>query len=527
MPDRARNRDDSLLRYAATLQQAGRVEQAAAIYERLVQADSTNSQAMHLLGITRAMSGRFIEAEALIGAALEARPTDPAANYDLGKVRQELRKYPEALASYRRALVLKPDFAQAYNNCGNVLMALHRHVEALASFDQSVTLRPTDPRAHFSRGNALGALRRLDEALSAYEQALALDPTLLDAHCNRGNVLKELGRYDEALVSYDRALTLDRSDAATRWNKGMLKLLRGDMKGAWDLYEARFELDQHPRPCSAPQWSGSQSLVGKTILVHAEQGLGDSLQFCRYLPMVCRQAGRVVFEVPAAIQWLLSSLDCNAELTPAAESTLRYDYHCPLLSLPLAYGTDLASIPAEVPYLSVPPADVARWHQRLSEVAGLKIGIAWQGNPGPELTWARGRSAPLQSLRPLAEVPGVTLISLQRGHGLEQLPSADFAARVLRWDDFDAGLDAFRDTAALMQNLDLVITTDTAVAHLAGALGVPVWIALHSNPDWRWTLERTDSPWYPSARLFRQSAAGDWGGVFGSIAQALTEQRKW
>jgi hypothetical protein len=282
---------------------------------------------------------------------------------------------------------------------------------------------------------------------------------------------------------------------------------------------------------SAFRWDGAQPLAGKTLLVHAEQGLGDTLQFCRYLPSLTARGATVAFEVIPSLKALMGTLSGGIRVMVRGEPVPSIDYHCPLLSLPLAFDTELATIPADVPYLSADPKRIARWAGRLAGLTGLKVGIAWQGNPSVErLVWARGRSIPLTALAPLAELPGVSLVSLQKGAGAEQLQQVPFRHPVLDLGpEFDGGPDAFVDAAAVMSTLDLVISSDTSIAHLAGSLGRPVWTLLHASPDWRWLLGRADSPWYPTMRLFRQSGGG-WGDVVGAVVAelaSLTAERRY
>jgi hypothetical protein len=277
------------------------------------------------------------------------------------------------------------------------------------------------------------------------------------------------------------------------------------------------------RQFSATRWSGSQPLEGKTLLVHAEQGLGDVIQFCRYLPLLAAQGASVVFEVMPSLTRLLHTLPSAIRLIGRGEPLPPVDYYCPLLSLPLALNTRLDTIPAQVPYLAAESERVAHWLERLRALPGLRVGIAWQGNLEVEkLIWARGRSIPLTFLEPLAHLPGVQLISLQKGPGTEQLRDVPFGGRIVDLGvELDRGPDAFLDTAAVMAGLDLVISSDTSVAHLAGALGRPVWVMLAASPEWRWGLERRDSPWYPTMRLFRQTADRDWTVVVAAIVDAL------
>jgi len=293
------------------------------------------------------------------------------------------------------------------------------------------------------------------------------------------------------------------------------------------LYEARFRVPALAIPSrdfGVPRWDGNAGLEGKTLLVHAEQGLGDTIQFARYMPLLVEKGARVVFEVMPQLAALLRGPQLQS--VPRGEALPPVDYHCPLLSLPLAFDTQLDSIPNKVPYLFAEPARIATWGDRLRELPGLRIGIAWQGNMQVErLIWARGRSIPLKALAPLAEVPGVSLVSLQKGPGAEQLREVSFRDRVLELsEELDPGPDAFLDTAAVMAGLDLVISSDTSIAHLAGALARPVWVALNAAADWRWLLERTDSPWYPTMRLFRQlDRSKGWEPVIAAMVEALAQ----
>jgi hypothetical protein len=301
----------------------------------------------------------------------------------------------------------------------------------------------------------------------------------------------------------------------------------GAFKEGWPLYEARFQeptLAVPTRDFDVPRWDGRESLLGKTLLVHAEQGLGDAIHFCRYLPLLASKGINVVFEVMSSLKALMRSLPGTVQVIGRGERIPSVDYHCPLLSLPLALGTDLATIPAAVPYLKADPERVASWAARLQAIPGLRVGICWQGNPAVEqLMWARGRSIPLAELAPLAQVSGISLVSLQKGPGSEQLGDVAFRDRVLDLGpELDRGPDAFLDTAAVMASLDFVISTDTSIVHLAGALARPTWIALPAVAEWRWLRDRCDSPWYPTMRLFRQRRRGNWQSVVAEIVAALT-----
>jgi Flp pilus assembly protein TadD len=451
----------------------------------------------------------------------------------------------EALTSFERALALQPAFAQAWNNRACVLRDLARPADALASCDQAIALQPAYADAWSNRANALSDLNRPDEAQSSYLRALELAPAFADAWNNLGLTLVDLNRHDEALQSYDRALAIDPDFAEAHWNRALCLLQLGRFDEGWREYEWRWQrhrIAASQRHFDAPLWLGQFPLEGKTILLHAEQGLGDTLQFCRYASLAAAAGAKVVFEVPAELKRLLAGLEGVAQWVdedrPEAQPLPPFDCHAPLLSLPLAFGTNLASVPAPEPYLHADEQDAQRWAKRLashdsgtdSDRLGrpLKVGLVWAGGHRAHVAELRKtdarRSIALDPLKPLFDVPGVQFYSLQKGPPAQQLSdSPELAARIV---DYTNELTDFADTAALLNNLDLVITVDTAVAHLAGAMGKPVWIMNRFDTCWRWLLERNDSPWYASARLFRQPALGDWQSVVAAVREALVERAK-
>jgi hypothetical protein len=316
------------------------------------------------------------------------------------------------------------------------------------------------------------------------------------------------------------ALRLDPQSASTHWNRALALLQGGDFERGWREYEWRWQrAGAQPRVSTdRPPWDG-RPLDGRAILLWCEQGLGDALQFARYAPLVQRHGGRVLLQCPGLLRALFRTLPGVDHLLTEGEALPSFDVHAPLLSLPALVGTTLATVPAEVPYLSADPARVEAWRQRLAAVPGLRVGVAWQGNPHHK--WDRHRSVPLTAFAPLARVTGVRLVSLQKGPGAEQLPALKDRLRVVDFGDEFGASGPYPDTAALMRCLDLVVTVDTATAHLAGALAVPVWVPLSTIVDWRWLLGRQDSPWYPSMRLFRQTQLGDWAPVFDRMAEEL------
>jgi hypothetical protein len=385
--------------------------------------------------------------------------------------------------------------------------------EALRAYRDAARLKPDLPDLFNNLGTALRNIGALEEAEQRLREAVRRAPGDAAAQLNLSSVLKELGKTADAESLLRDAIGRHPSDPVLLYNLSLLLLLLGRDQEAWPGWEQRFAARAIPsRGLPQPQWNG-EPLNGRTLLVYAEQGLGDTIQFCRYLPALNTTGGKVIFESPPGLRRLLSTLPHVPPLVVPGDTLPPLDLVCPLMSVPARTG---AAIPATNPYLFAEPGRIARWRERLG-THGFKIGIAWQGNPGR--IEDRGRSVKLREFAPLAAIPGVRLISLQKNDGVEQLEEGP-AVETLG-PDFDVGPDRFLDTAAVMMNVDLVVTSDTSIPHLAGALGRPVWVALRKVPDWRWLLDRSDSPWYPSMRLFRQTERDDWAPVFGAIAAAI------
>jgi lipoprotein NlpI len=447
------------------------------------------------------------------------RPDSAAAHNNLGNVLSDQGKLDEALAHFRRALELKPDYAEAQSNLGNVLNEQGKPDEALACYHRALELKPDYADAYIGTGNVLKKRGKPDESLACYRRALELRPDYADAHVSLGVALYELGKLDEARACYRRALELKPDHAVAHGNHSLLSLLTGDFQRGWPEYQWRWKTKQcPPRDFSQPLWDG-RPLEGKTILLHAEQGYGDAIQFVRYAALVKERGGSVIVECPRPLLALLTTCAGIDQWVAQGEKLPAFDVHAPLLSLPGIFQTSLGNLPNATPYLFAAPDRVQRWRQELGRLAGPKIGIAWRGSP--KHLNDRCRSIPLSCFEPLARLPGIRLVSLQTEAGVEELQGARDRFPVT---DVGRRLEDFMETAAVMMNLDLVIACDTAVVHLAGALGIPVWVALPLVPDWRWLVDRNDSPWYPTMRLFRQDSRGDWPGVFRRIAVALGEQ---
>jgi len=440
-----------------------------------------------------------------------------------------LDRWDEALVALDRALSLAPNAFGLHFHRGVVLGSLERFEESAASFERALAIDPASAESHNNRGVALENLQRPTEALESFAKAIAVRPNYIEAYTNSGNTLKGHGRFPEALESFDRALGIAPDHPPSQWGKSLLKLILGDFDAGWPLYESRLHLEHlraYQRDLAVQRWTGAEPVEGKVVLIHAEQGIGDTLQFVRYIPLLEERGAQVVLEVPEVLGELLrSSFKMRGTLILRGEPRPTVDYHCPLLSLPLAFHTRMDSIPDGVPYVAADASAENAWRERLGGLPGFKIGLNWQGHVGSEKQpWVRGRSFALAAAAPLANVPGVTLVSLQKATAAEQRQQVEFGQSVQQLTDpMDTGPGALMETAALMKALDLVITSDTSTAHLAGALGVPAWVVLHKVPDWRWLLDREDSPWYPSVRLVRQRTEGDWAEVFERVAGEVKE----
>jgi len=557
------------LQQAMALQQAGELVRARALYDEILQTHPNNFDALFWLGLMAAQANHLQEAQQLIARAIEINPDHAAANANLGTVLAELERWDEALASYARAIALKPDYAVAYSNQGNALRKLKRPEAALASYEQAIALKPDFAEAYCNRGNVLRELGQWDAALANCDRAIELRPDFADAYCNRGIVQKELGLLDAALASYDRAIAirpdhaaaycnrgialqeLDRIDAALAsynraiaikadfpeayYNRSIASLSLGDFENGWIDYEWRWRTEhgarlRDRRMFREGQWLGRESLAGKTILLHCEQGLGDTLQFCRYVRPIAALGARVILEVQGPLRSVLAGLDGVSQLVVQGDALPAFDYHCALMSLPLAFKTTTSSVPARVPYLEASAQKVQHWKERLGEKMRLRVGLVWSGGfrpDQPEL-WSvnHRRNIPLAKLAALKH-PDIEFYSLQKGQPAESEATALLSTN---WDgphltDLTRLLNDFSDTAALMELLDLVISVDTSIAHLAGAMGKPVWILNRFDSCWRWMHDRSDTPWYPTATLYRQEKAGDWDGVVQRVRADLRSYR--
>jgi Tfp pilus assembly protein PilF len=479
-----------IFQHGVACHRAGHVEQAEMAYRQVLAMDPRDAEALHLLGLVADQTKRHAEAVDFIGKAIRLKRDRPHYHNNLALALRSLGRYAEAEKACRTALRLKSDYVVARNNLGMILRSAGK----------------------------------LDEAEACYRDVLHQNSTFPEAYNNLGNLLCQRGRPDEGEPCFRAALRLPANPALhreARYNLAQALLVTGQLEEGWQHYEVRAEVNGAVRPeLAARPWDGKPT-GERVLLLHAEQGLGDTLQFCRYAPIVA-QTSKTVLEVPPPLVRLLSGLPGIAAIIPRGEKLPHYDAQCALLSVPRRLGTRLETIPGETPYLAADPAAAAAWRTRLAGLPGLKIGLVWAGGFRPELPWAVAvdgrRSMALKQMSALAGLAGVSFVSLQKDSPAAQATDPP-AGLVLH--DFTAELGDFTDTAALIEALDLVISVDTAVAHLAGALGKQVWLLNRFDSCWRWLLDRDDSPWYPTLRQFRQKSAGDWAGVMAEVRAAL------
>jgi tetratricopeptide (TPR) repeat protein len=536
------------------------------------------------LGVVLAAMNRHHEAIRSFQTALAIRPNLAEASYNLGMSLQAEKQPDEAVVAYRDALTNRPNWADAQNNLGNALVDLEKYTEAVAAFHQATSLNPQSPEAWFNLGNVLNKLEQSDESIQASRQAISLRPIYPEAHNNLGtalhaakwtdraidefqlairqkpdfadaylnlcsaftaaqryseaaaaarkaielnpaidkahstlgSALQALGQTDEAIAAFRESIRRNPKLAESHYNLSMLLLRRGDYAEAWPHYEWRWQIkdfNMEPRQLALPEWNG-EDLRGRRIFLHIEQGFGDLIQFVRYVPMVANRGGKVLLECHRELARLISSVPGIETLLPPDSPEPNADLRCPLMSLPRIFGTTIETIPKTVPYLWFSPQMAEEWHKRLGADKQFRVGLIWNGRPRPQPL----RSVPIAQLAPLARVPGVKFVSLQFGDAAAQARNAPDGMEIA---DFHEEIRDFADTAALMANLDLIITIDTAAAHLAGALARPTWLMLCHLPDWRWMQSGRECPWYPTMRLFRQPAPGDWATPIDEIASEL------
>ncbi|MBI2978331.1 MAG: glycosyltransferase family protein [Rhodospirillales bacterium] len=510
-----------LSRLGAALAGQGKLVEALAALRRALEIDADLVDALNNIGIVHRLQGRVEAAAEAFNRALAINPDLLSAHVNLGALLYDAGKPDEAEQVYRRALAIDPDLAEAHNGLGAVQLDRGALDEAAAAFERALALDP----GHAVALSNLGSVKRQQGdhsgAADCYRRALVIRPRLVEAHANLGNMLRGEGAFDDAAAALRRALDIDRSHPEAHWNLAGLLLLKGNFKDGWAEYEWRAKCRQFRGlkwDFGKPRWNGT-AIRRKHILLYAEQGLGDAIQFVRYVPLVAEQARHVVVRCPPPLARLFETVAGVAVVGPDIETKTRFHVAAPLMSLPAILGTDLATIPSTVPYLAAPSGVAAPLATTAAPAGTLKVGLAWAGNP--EHKNDRNRSIGLARLAPLLDTPGCTFYSLQVGAGRDAIGRLCLGDRIT---DLGQGFGDFADTAATIAALDLVIAVDTSVAHLAGALAKPVWTLLPRVPDWRWLMDRDDSPWYPTMRLFRQRTAGDWSAVVAAVAAALRDR---
>ena len=485
-------------------------DEAERCCRELIAQDAQHFDALHLLGVVHLDRGELTDAVDCLKRAAAERGHDAQVNYHLGTALLGNRQFADAEAALRASLQARPDDLGALNNLGNALIDQGRYADALECFEHVLRQEPAHLPARYNAARSLAALDRVDEAIARFQSALADAPAgtepdrLANIYSGLGQALAAARRFEEAMAAC-RALA-DIKPGVAAWNESLILLLRGDFAEGWRKYESRWDVPDHDRPREDARVPPLGEMAGKHVLLVPEQGHGDLIQFSRYAPLLAAQGVRVSMQVYVELQALMRTLDgVDAVVTPD-ETEPACDIITPLLSLSLVFGTDLASVPGQVPYLRAPADRLAEWRECLGRPTRSRIGLAWRGTQHiPK------RSVPFAALRPILAAVDAEF------HSLQKEPAGEDPSLI----DHHADLRDFADTAALISLLDLVITIDTAVAHLAGALGKPVWIMLHHSADWRWLLDRDDSPWYPTARLFRQKQPGDWTGVVAEVVREL------
>jgi len=543
--------------------QAGRLEQAETGYRDVLSSDPDNADAIHLLGVIAFQRGDLEDARASVTQAISLDPSVALYHANLGRIAKARGQLSEAISAYRQAISLEPDASDVLSDLAGALVEVGQYQESLITSQQALDLHPNFPQAminqaeacfqlgraaqeegrtddaetqyrkaissnpdhveaHTNLGNILRADGRLNEALECYAQALTIFPGQSQTHSNKGVALQETGRREDAITSYREAIRLDDNNAEARRNLSMALLKGGAFEEGWSEFEWRWKTPHFAairRQWKKPQWAGER-LSGRTVLVHAEQGFGDCFQMARYIPELKKRGGRVIVEAPDVLAEVLQTVGGIDEMiTPGNPSLPNHDFHIPMMSLPGAFDTTFDNVPTPEGYLFAPRDAIERWQSKIPDTGkrktGSRVGIVWKGNPIHPRDSAR--SPGLEAFRPLLDT-STTFYSLQKDGGGEDIRAAGLTGQLV---DLEPELQTFSDTAAAIDQLDLIITPDTAVAHLAGAMGKPVWILLEHIGEWRWFEEREACPWYVSARVFRQESSGDWGNVVGRITAAL------
>lgn len=518
------------IKIGVQLHHQGKLEEAQKIYNQILSIDPYHAQAWHLSGVVALQCGEPALSRERVATAISLNPHDASMYYNQAIALERLQLNEEAVASYDKAIAIKPNDVKAYINRGAILKAVGKLDEAISSYNSAIAIKPDSAEAYSNRGNALAEAQRWMESLESYDLAISLNPRAVQAHINRANTLLSLQRLDEAILSYETAVSLQPNNALANWNLAHALLLTGDYARGWELYEWRWKYGDNVKykwNFKVPFWQGVEKISGRKILLYAEQGLGDTIQFFRYAKLLKQMGAGVLLVVPKALVNLLKDSEDVDVIIESGQTLPEFDYYSPLISLPRAFGTNLTSIPAANGYLQAERRKVLFWKERLGWRSRLKVGVVWSGGFHLQQNdrWAtiERRNISLEVFAKGLENISADFYSLQkgdpaeseiRGKECEYWPNKNF-------HNYTDELNDFTDTAALIENLDVVLTVDTSTAHLAAAMGKPTWILNRYDTCWRWLLDRDDSPWYESVKLYRQSADRLWEPVLKHVANDL------
>jgi tetratricopeptide (TPR) repeat protein len=518
---------DAYHNLADVYDEQGETEEAIKYYRKAISLNPKLTEAYNNLGVTLEDHGKIEEAIECFKKALQLRPDYADALNNLGTAYKNNGDLKRAVECFEKAIELMPGSAVLFRNLASVLHDLGRYNDAVGLCKKALEIDPEYSEAYNDLGVFLNdystigepheGVRKLDEAILSFREAIKLNPTSIEAHSNLAGLLIDAGNIDEAATSVEVALRLDPESAQARFNQSLIMLLKGDLEQGLKEYEWRWKLGRYPYQ-NGLLWNGDD-IQGKTILLVPEQGLGDTIQFVRYTSFLKAAGATTIVKCQPSLFRLLKTCQGIDHVVAEDKDLPHFDTTAPLMSLPYLMKTTLNNIPSNVPYLSPSFDMVGKWKAKLGITNGYKVGISWQGSP--EHRNDKNRSIHLSYFKLMADIEGVKLVSLQKGHGADQLRENPGVVEILELEDMRHENWDFMDSAAVIKNLDLVITVDSAVAHLAGALGVPVWVLIPYGPDWRWMLEREDSPWYPTMRLFRQNELGNWTDVLVKVCESL------
>jgi tetratricopeptide (TPR) repeat protein len=506
-----------LIRAAFNYYQSGNFQQAENIYREILTNQPNNVHALYFLGIISFQRGNYDLSIEYFKKVIYIDPRNGGTYVNLGDALREKKQIDEAIISYQKAIQLNPTLEDAYNNLGVCFKEKGLLDEALIYYQKALQLNPKFSSAYNNLGVVYNEKQQYDKAISCYQKAFQINPNSAETYNNLGCVLQDRGDFDSARVYFKKALQLNPNNADAHLNLSFVLLLSGNFMQGWKEFSWRLERKDFSRhDFSQPLWDGA-NIDRLTILLHTEQGLGDTIQFIRYSPLIAQKGAKVIVACQREVGSLLRSVEGIEQVIEREKDLPEFDVYCPLLSLPLIFNTTLESIPAKVPYIKVDSLLVQKWRNKVQyDDSKLKIGLVWAGKP--EHKDDRNRSCLLDNFSPLAELSDIAFYSLQKGAASEQ---AKNPPKGMKFIDYTEEISDFSDTAALIQNLDLIVSVDTSVVHLAGALGKPVWTLIPFSPDWRWMLNREDSPWYPTMRLFRQPSPGDWESVITKVKDEL------